>query len=396
MQMGESPGGQDKEPGVNHAVECDYMNEDDIHTILAIALEDPERVEIWASSTPSGRRSYFYRWCTDKSLGWKEFHFPSSILPTWNEEVEREFRESLSELAYLQEIEAEFGEEQAGVFPKKYLDESYQFAEQMGWTEYPSAPYAKKGPRAIGVDWDVYSATPTFVGVEWWPDWGAFRVFLREQLPKTEFTLDNAVNRLIELHGLWDFDYIVVDRGFGEMQVETLKKYGLLHPETHLHERIYAHTFSDKIDVRDPFTKQIEKKPIKPFAVRCTSVALERHHLVLMPGDKQMKKQLEDYRVVSVGQTGNPRYVDKNEHMVDALNLAMLYLTLKHDDLFKYQYTTKVRFIPPPSEESLREIPEKKDSGVRVLGTSRPAIVVPVPQRSLTRRGMPTRFRTIW
>lgn len=379
--------------------EVDYMNEQDINTVLAIALEDPDRIEIFASSTPSGKREHFYRWCTNKELGWKEFHFPSSVNPSWSKQTEQEFRESLSELAYIQEIEAEFGEEQAGVYNKAYLDESYTFAMKNGFIEYAAIPYQKQGPRAIGIDWDVVQATPTFVGVEWWPEWKKFRVFLRVQMPKVQFTLDNAVNELIRLHALWDFDYLVVDRGFGEMQVETLKKYAVNHPEANLAGRIFAHTFSDKINVRDPHTHQNEKKPLKPFAVKCTVVSLERQALVLNPGDNQMRRQLESYRVVSVSSDGRPVYTNQNEHMVDGLNLAMLYLTLKHDDLFKLSYATAVRYIQPDHGPEMRQVPSAIPEGVKVRTfQSGSSISMVGPGRSMGRSPsrMPTHFRTLF
>jgi hypothetical protein len=322
--------------------EVDYIGDSEINTVMAIVLEDPDRIEVLTSSTPSGRRSHFYRWCTNKNLGWKEFHFPSWVNPTWSEQTETEFRASLSELSYKHEVEADFGEEQEGVYAKKYLDLSYERAINFQYTAYPDTPYAATGPRVIGIDWDKYQATPVFVGIEWHEPWKLFRVFLREEMPKTEFTLDFAVERIVHLQRMWKFDWLVADRGYGEFQIETLRKYGLHHPETGLAERIVDITFSDKLEIRDPFTKQLEKKHLKPFAVNTAVVAFERQQLVLCPTDSRMRKQLEDYHVVSVSQSGAPVYVDENEHMVDALNLAMMQMTLKYSDLFKTNFASRM------------------------------------------------------
>ncbi|MDE2472694.1 MAG: hypothetical protein KGL35_29220 [Bradyrhizobium sp.] len=64
----------------------------------------------WAMSTPNGQdtENWFYQICTDKSLGWKEFHAPTAsnpFLPAG--EIER-LRRVKSPPVFLQEHEAEF------------------------------------------------------------------------------------------------------------------------------------------------------------------------------------------------------------------------------------------------------------------------------------------------
>lgn len=101
--------------------EMDYMADNDFDTISTIAAERPD-ITVFMSSTPTGARKKFYECCTNKSLGYKEFHFPSSCNPNWGPEMEAEFRSSLSAQGYIHEIEAEFGDEEAGVFNKDDLD----------------------------------------------------------------------------------------------------------------------------------------------------------------------------------------------------------------------------------------------------------------------------------
>lgn len=97
------------------------MADNDFDTISTIAAERPD-ITVFMSSTPTGARKKFYECCTNKSLGYKEFHFPSSCNPNWGPEMEAEFRSSLSAQGYVHEIEAEFGDEEAGVFNKDDLD----------------------------------------------------------------------------------------------------------------------------------------------------------------------------------------------------------------------------------------------------------------------------------
>ena len=63
--------------------EADYLTDLDLQAIVAI-LPRFSNVKLWASSTPSGRRAHFWKWCT-RTPTFKEFHFQSNVLPHWNQ-----------------------------------------------------------------------------------------------------------------------------------------------------------------------------------------------------------------------------------------------------------------------------------------------------------------------
>lgn len=139
--------------------ETDYLTDDDIYTISTIALERPD-IGIWASSTPTGKRGKFYQYCMNAQLNsevvppgvhkgstWTAFYYPSTVLPEWNPDMEKEWREELSEEAWDHEVMANFGEETAGVFNKENLDRAkrdYEYAESVDYAAI----------RVMGVDWD--------------------------------------------------------------------------------------------------------------------------------------------------------------------------------------------------------------------------------------------------
>ena len=56
--------------------EIDFMNEYCFEVIASVAIERAE-IGITVSSTPLGKRSHFYRMCTDKSMGLKNGVFTS-------------------------------------------------------------------------------------------------------------------------------------------------------------------------------------------------------------------------------------------------------------------------------------------------------------------------------
>ncbi len=106
-------------------------------------------------------------------------------------------------------------------------------------------------------------------------------------------------------------------------------------PETDLHNRIKGIQFSQSIPVRDPHTREMEKKPIKPFMVNQTSIILERDQLILNPDDKTIWKQMEDYQVVRKTISGQPVYTSENEHALDALMLAVMGFSLEFPNIAK-------------------------------------------------------------
>lgn len=83
----------------------------------------------------------------------------------------------------------------------------------------------------------------------------------------------------------------------------------------------------------DPITKEFEKKPLKPFMVNQLQIAFERDKMILSPYDTTLAKQLTDYEVVKMTESGVPKYTSENEHFVDALGLAYLAMVLEFKDL---------------------------------------------------------------
>lgn len=154
--------------------EVDYMSEADFDSVMIIAGERPE-IRTVMSSTPTGKRSKFYQACTDPAMGFNEHFHPSTHNPNWCDEMEAEFRATLSEQGYVHEVEAEFGVQNTGVFNKDAIDaakEYYNYTYQP--LDYYQEAAVKRGDliapdmllydvhrpapfnrfRTIGVDWD--------------------------------------------------------------------------------------------------------------------------------------------------------------------------------------------------------------------------------------------------
>lgn len=48
-----------------------------------------------------------------------------------------------------------------------------------------------------------------------------FIVIKRIEVPRGEYTLDNAVNKIVEINDVYDPRWIFLDRGYGEITKDT-------------------------------------------------------------------------------------------------------------------------------------------------------------------------------
>ena len=370
--------------------EMDYMTDADFETIYAIALEAPERIGVWGSSTPTGRRGMFWKLCTQKELGWKEFYYPTTVNPEWSPRMEVELRGMFTDVAYEHEVMADFGDETIGVFKKDFIDrarQEYLYVENV----------LHKAPRIIGVDWDKYGDSTQIIVTEYDQTNDKFKIINRIEIPKGQFTLDNGVRKIIELNRIYDPDFIYVDRGYGEYQVEMLHKIGLNDPSTRLHEKVKGIAFGGAVKVRDPFTKTVENKPIKPFMVNQTNLLLERNRLWLSDADSMVWKQMENYQVTKVSAvTGQPTYTSEWEHALDAFMLSILGFVLEMPNLSKIiesmnlaRHMATAKISTPDPLQMLRNNDGSNSSGWDELG-SPPLKKVPLgskPNRTKTQFG---------
>lgn len=397
--------------------ECDYIGSNQITNILNIRNEAPERIRLMCASTPSGKHEEYYKWCVGASKkyapsqedikgntftqyiitekkrgegnGWTEVYAPSNVnkellkmnpdtLQTYLEDI----REELSEMRYAQEVMAEFGEEEMGVYQKKYIQAAVNEGERLHykyitkWSKEDRESYLRatqgQNIRILGVDWDKYAAATNMVCIEFdrfhQTETGQiipyFRILFRIEISRSEFTYVNAMNKIIALNEEYKFDHIAIDRGYGEVQLEMLHKYGVEHPRSGLADKVVGYQFSEKIEVTDPYTRKKDKKHLKPFMVNNSVNVFEKERIMLAPDDKTMISQLEEYRVKSISAAGLPVYTDENEHAIDAMNLALLSFEQNYGALLKKVLSIKV--VPIGNLDIRGE-----DAKTRVMPTSK-------------------------
>lgn len=333
--------------------EVDYMNDADFDSVMIIAGERND-IRTIMSSTPTGRRAKFYEACVNKDLGFIEHFHPSMHNPNWCDQMEAEFRASLTASGYVHEVEAEFGVQDTGVFDKNSLDRArtfYNYAynpldyyqeqeikhgnkqqpKMLLYDIYNTAPFNRF--RTMGIDWDKYSSSSSIVILEYNVEMQQFMILKRFEMPRAEYSYDNAVNTVIELNKIYNPAWIYADRGSGEYQIERLHIYGDEHPESGLKNKLKGWQFANKIESYDPITGEKELKPMKPFMVNQLQLAFERNNLILSPWDDTIYNQLINYEVEKITASGVPTFTSKDEHFIDALGLAYLAMVLEFKKL---------------------------------------------------------------
>jgi replicative DNA helicase len=345
--------------------EMDYMHADDLDALYAMlqktAEDQPDKVMIGAS-TPTGRRERFWEWCN--SPRFKEFWFPSYCNPFFSKEQEEEFREQYSSSGYRHEIEADWGEDSEGVYPRKFIDRAFV---SPAW-KYHAEIMSARSFHVIGVDWDKYGAGTNIVVLEVCADnyedprfRGKVRLYYREEISKSEYTLTRAVDRIIELNQIFNPKHIYVDRGYGEVQVELLRKHGVENPSSKMKERVKGIGFGESIEVRDPYTKLMIKKEMKPYMVDNLRQYLERENILFPEDDEEMYLQLISYVVVRMTSSGRPVFEAGGsalDHAHDALMLALLAITQNYGEFAKTNYADKTQSF---SNEFFMTKPGTKD-----------------------------------
>lgn len=359
--------------------ELDYMGAEDldaIYIMLQRTAEGQPDKELIGASTPTGRREKFWEWCVlgtkpDPKTGaparFKEFWFPSYCNPMWDKEMEAEMRsEYQNEMTYRHEIEADWGEDIEGVYPRKYVDMAFQ----ENW-KYLAAPQSARSFFVMGVDWDKYGAGPNIVVLEVCAEdyederfANKLRVAYREEIPRNEYVLTQAVARVIELNNIFQPKHIYVDRGYGETQVELLHRYGVDHPDSMLKKRVKGISFSETFEMRDPATKQPTKKEAKPFMVDNLRQYLEVQEIMFPQDDEELYLQLISYVVVRTTMTGRPVFEASGsqlDHAHDALILACLAYTQNFGELHKMSYARRGRVISNEPFLNLFSLSENKE-----------------------------------
>ena len=377
--------------------EMDYLDEGSIENIVALIMEHAD-VELVCASTPTGRREYFYKFCKER-MDFKEFHFTSMFNPSWGPAMEAELRQFYNtEAGWQHEILAEFGEATTSVFQHAYVTQARseyrydQMSKELGWTY------------AIGVDWNDVANGTKIVVTGWNNQNGYFKVVAKETVQKIGWTQTMAIQKIIELNRAWAPEYIYVDAGYGAMQVEVLRKFGMdAKYGSELHSKVDANlanvvgiNFSSKVEVHDPITGLPINKPMKPYLVENSVRRFEQGLIKISIYDEMLYRQLIGYQIAKVNASGLPVYEagPDGDHDLDALMISLLAFQMETSEFINPTYNGMISFSGSfgqsnagDAPKSIGEMLAKIDSPTKSLAPS-----VPTPRNQSVSSGQVSGF----
>lgn len=326
---------------------CDYLSSKDLDSVLAIINDNP-KVEIWASSTPVGQGN-LYRLAQNPSH--KEFHFPTHVVDHYDDTIEHFNRTNLTDIAYEQEILANYGSSIAGVFQTSFLDKAIIEDSLLDLNIATIKQRRKDFIITLGVDWNKHAVGTRIVCLAYERSTGLYYVLDKDRVGMKDWTQVLAVERIVEMVKDYDVEHIYIDEGHGEMQDSTLRlvgqealiKEGPDSKVARLMETV-AVSFGSNLLLVDPITNKQISKRTKQYMVEHVSCLLNRGLLVFRNiADSELVQQLKGYVVESISTTGAKKYKAINpkigDHDLDAYMLAIHAIHQEYSELAGNNFT---------------------------------------------------------
>jgi hypothetical protein len=358
--------------------EEDYMADEDIETVLAVLIDQPD-TSIWGASTPTGIRGKYWQTCTDKSQGFKEFHYISAESPRWTTKMERLLKAVYSQGGFDREFNSEFGTPSSGVFRPTDIDACIHKYEYSKIKRNPANHYV------MGVDWNKHTGTHIVVLEHGQVDEAHYyRLVDKQVIRRAEFTQHEGVEAVIAMDKKWQPAYIYVDEGYGAMQLEALWRFDRANPQLKLdyRHRVVPVLGNQQIEIPDPRGGGVIKKSVKPFMVDMLAHWVELH-MIQFPASEDTSttisekedelaflnigviQQMRNFRIEKYSPTGVPRYSQGYEHTLMALCFAALGMALNFSEIRRAGGLGHIEYSPDqlgvkPEQSSEPVNPEKK------------------------------------
>jgi len=382
-------------------------------------------------STPSGKRELFYEWATRaEELGW--FH---QWIPAWHpdndnwmsieqakekgipisESTEFQVRAVTSSERFNREYGADFGEELGGVYKHTLISKSlvkYGRDIKMEDTDIfdPRFKYNPENLYVMGVDWNSYRNGGQIVVMEYcrahtveqyYDDelckdieidfTNKFRLFYRKGIKSKNSTQRMTREEIIRICKSFRIDYIYVDYGHGDTNIEELTFYGKKHPELGLEKKLRAIDSGAVTEHWDPVLRERVSKRNKSLMINFSVLNFEEGRFILPKEEDQKTRligQLRGYRIKNVTSRGDYSY-EGEDHILDAFNLAIYGFSKEYDPgiFTNKQIYTIIRTVDPrmsefPQRENTFDISKRQiNSGRAIRDPEKPIQYVHKPIR---------------
>lgn len=304
-------------------------------------LLDNTDVKMVATSTPIAIENNFKKWCLNDNE-WKDFHYPSTILPDY-EEIKDVLLSNYTREDFKLEVLAEFGESNRNVFKSDDISEAssvYSYVNSRAELENPNSWII-----SIGVDYNEYKNGVQIVVLgfnKYNLSSKPFKVLKRISLhtissdgtPNKDLQT-KGVNTIIQTYEDFQADYVYVDDGHGSMQNEILSKYFYQIQKLNIFKSV---NFSKAYEIEDIYTGEIKRKRHKVIMVYFLQKRFELGEISISSSEEPEKNnllidQLKTYRIKTFDAREDPVF-EGEDHILDALLLANFAIVENNDAIF--------------------------------------------------------------
>lgn len=370
--------------------EMDFIPREIIEQVIMPIWTTSTETRLRICSTPSGQRSLFYEWCTKaEELGWLHRHYPSWHVDNTNwmsieqakakglpvtESTEYQVRAITSAGNYEREYGAEFGEEFGGVYKSHLIAKSLRkYARSMDITNPelfdPGFEQNMNNLYIVGVDWNSYINGGQVVMVEYCRErtvssffddetgqditvdfTGKYRLFYRRGISSKDSTQRKTREEILKLLRVHKVDYIYVDYGAGDTNIEELTLYGRDHPELQLNKKLKVIDSGASVEHWDPVLGKLVKKRNKSLMINFSALNLEEDMYILPKEEDEPVRlvgQMRGYQVKNVTSRGDYTY-EGEDHILDAFNLAVYGFQKEFGTILNNKITYRIVFLNDP------------------------------------------------
>ena len=370
--------------------EMDFIPREIIEQVIMPIWTTHTDCRLRICSTPSGKRELFYDWCTRaEELGWLHRHYASWHPDNKNwmsieqakeqgmpvtESTEYQVRAITSAGAFDREYGAEFGEEFGGVYKSHLLNKSlrkYGRNVNIDNPEIFDPHFEQKAGNLyiIGVDWNSYINGGQVVMVEYCKEptierfyddetgldvtidfTGKYRLFYRKGITSKDATQRKTREEILKLLRHRKVDFIYVDYGAGDTNIEELTLYGRDHPELHLNRKLKVVDSGASVEHWDPVAGRLVKKRNKSLMVNFSALNLEEGMYILPKEEDEVVRlvgQMRGYQVKNVTSRGDYTYTGE-DHILDAFNLAIYGFQKEYGEILNNRISYKILFLNDP------------------------------------------------
>jgi hypothetical protein len=200
---------------------------------------------------------------------------------------------------------------------------------------------------------------------------GKYRLFYRRGIKSQEATQRLTRNEIIRLLRDFKVDYVYVDYGAGDTNIEELGLFGRNNPQYHINQKLIVVDSGAVVEHFDHTIGKMVKKRNKSLMVNFSVLSLEEGMMLLPKEEDQQTRlvgQMRGYSIKNITSRGEYSY-EGDDHILDAFNLAIYGFQQKFGQLLSSRIQYSIHNLGDPR---LSAYPKRQAFANGPIGIKRP------------------------